>query len=157
MAVRTHHYQVTVCWTGNTGEGTSSYTSYSRQGELTAEGRQTIALSADPAFRGDKSRWNPEQLLLASVSACHKLWYLHLCADAGIVVEEYQDTAEGTMVEGSKGHFTAITLRPRIRLRHGDDHTQAAALHHQAHEACFIANSLNFPVDCQPEFISAQE
>ncbi len=155
MAARQHHYRVTVRWTGNRGEGTSSYKAYGREGELQAEGRQTIALSADPAFRGDPTRWNPEQLLLASVSACHKLWYLHLCADAGIVVEEYQDAAEGTMVEGVKGHFTGIILKPRIRLQNHHDRDRAAALHHNAHDACFIANSVNFPVECQPEFVTS--
>ncbi len=154
MADKQHHYEVTVLWTGNRGEGTASYTAYDRTGELSAGGREDIALSADPAFRGDPARWNPEQLLLASVSACHKLWYLHLCADAGIIVEEYQDTAGGTMIEGRRGHFTQITLRPQIRLRHPQDQSRANDLHARAHEACFIANSLNFPVNCEPVFYS---
>lgn len=153
MAVRQHHYQVTVTWTGNRGEGTSSYTAYDRSSDLQATGRDPIALSADPAFRGDASRWNPEQLLLASASACHKLWYLHVCADAGIIIDEYQDNAEGTMVEGVRGHFTRMTLRPQIRLRHPEDQPRAADLHHKAHDACFIANSLNFPVDIEPVFL----
>ena len=152
MAAKEHHYQVTVRWTGNRGDGTESYTAYDRNGELMADGKATVALSADPAFRGDASRWNPEELLLASASACHKLWYLHLCSDAGIVVEEYVDAAEGTMIEGTRGRFTTITLKPRIMLRDPAYADRARKLHHQAHHACFIANSLNFPVNCEPEF-----
>lgn len=153
MAAKEHYYQVTVRWTGNRGNGTASYTAYGRNAELIAAGKETIALSADPAFRGDATRWNPEELLLASASACHKLWYLHLCSDAGIVVEAYEDAAEGTMIEGTRGRFTNITLKPRIALRDPADADRARELHHQAHEACFIANSLNFPVNCEPEFV----
>ncbi|MFT4270494.1 MAG: OsmC family protein [Pantoea sp.] len=152
MAAREHHYQVTVRWTGNRGDGTASYTAYDRNGELLANGKPTLPLSADPAFRGDASRWNPEELLLAAASACHKLWYLHLCADAGINVESYEDAAEGTMVEGVRGRFTQITLKPRITLRNPADAERARELHHQAHDACYIANSLNFPVSCEPRF-----
>lgn len=152
MAARQHHYQIHLRWSGNRGDGTASYTAYDRDSELQAPGKPPILLNADPAFRGDKTRWNPEELLLASAAACHKLWYLHLCADAGIVVEEYEDAAEGNMVEGARGRFTDITLKPRIKLRDPADADRARALHHQAHEACFIANSLNFPVNCDPEF-----
>ncbi|UXO70767.1 OsmC family protein [Pantoea dispersa] len=152
MAARQHHYQIHLRWSGNRGDGTASYTAYDRDSELQAPGKPPILLSADPAFRGDTTRWNPEELLLASAAACHKLWYLHLCADAGIVVEEYEDAAEGNMVEGARGRFTDITLKPRVKLRDPADADRARALHHQAHEACFIANSLNFPVNCDPEF-----
>lgn len=99
---------------------------------------------------GDAERWNPEDLLVASASACHKLWYLHLCSEAGIVVLDYVDPAEGTMVESDRGRFTRITLRPRVTIRGGDDAELAARLHHDAHDQCFIANSLNFPVLCEP-------
>ena len=109
MADKQHHYQVKIRWTGNRGNGTSSYTAYDRDSELTAPGKDPIALSADPAFRGDRQRWNPEELLLAAASTCHKLWYLHLCADAGIIVDAYEDNAEGTMVENQRGHYTQIT------------------------------------------------
>lgn len=152
MADKQHHYQVKIRWTGNRGNGTSSYTAYDRDSELTAPGKDPVALSADPAFRGDRQRWNPEELLLAAASACHKLWYLHLCADAGIIVYAYEDNAEGTMVENARGHFTQITLKPHITLRNPSDIERAKQLHHQAHEACFIANSLNFPVNCEPVF-----
>lgn len=154
MTCREHHYHINIRWTGNRGSGTDSYSSYDRNSELAADGKATIALSADPAFRGDATRWNPEELLLASASACHKLWYLHLCADAGIIVEAYEDMAEGTLVEGERGHFTQITLRPMVTLRHPADAVRAGTLHHDAHAVCFIANSLNFPVHFVPHFIS---
>jgi organic hydroperoxide reductase OsmC/OhrA len=92
-----HAFAVSVEWTGNTGEGTSEYTSYQRSHEISAEGKPVIPGSSDPAFRGDRSRYNPEELLVASLSACHMLWYLHLCADANLVVTSYVDHAEGTM------------------------------------------------------------
>ena len=150
MPHREHHYQVNIEWTGNTGSGTESYKTYRRDFTISAENKPDIPGSSDPAFLGDAARWNPEDLLLASASACHKLWYLHLCAEAGISVCSYVDRASGTMVEGVKGRFTGITLKPEITLRPGDDLTLAEALHHRAHELCFIANSLNFPVACEP-------
>ncbi|NYE63386.1 organic hydroperoxide reductase OsmC/OhrA [Duganella sp. 1224] len=149
MTQRQHTYRVAVQWTGNTGSGTSGYQAYSRDHVIAAGDKPQIAGSSDPAFRGDRQRWNPEDLLVASTSACHKLWYLHLCAEAGVVVTAYEDHAEGTMVEGDKGRFTSIILRPRVTIEGGDTEL-AARLHHAAHEQCFIANSLNFPVLCEP-------
>lgn len=154
MSGHEHHYAVTVRWTGNTGSGTSGYRQYARDHLIQAQGKPDIPGSADPAFRGAPRRWNPEELLLASASACHKLWYLHLCAEAGIVVLDYEDRAEGTMIDGDRGRFTRIVLRPRITLRAGDDQDLARRLHHQAHEQCFIANSLKLPVECEPAFLS---
>lgn len=150
MGHREHHYPVTVRWTGNRGTGTSGYKVYGRDHEIESPGKPVIPGSSDPAFLGDKARWNPEDLLVASTSACHKLWYLHLCAEAGIAVLDYVDQAVGTMVEGEKGRFTQIVLRPRVKVRAGDDVALARRLHHDAHEQCFIANSLNFPVLCEP-------
>ncbi|MET0264664.1 MAG: OsmC family protein [Duganella sp.] len=150
MTQRQHTYRVSVQWTGNHGSGTSGYQAYGREHVITAGAKPAIPGSSDPAFRGDAQRWNPEDLLVASTSACHKLWYLHLCAEAGIVVSAYEDQAEGTMVEGARGHFTGIVLRPRVTIRQGDDAELAARLHHEAHAQCFIANSLNFPVRCEP-------
>ncbi|KMK19137.1 peroxiredoxin [Pluralibacter gergoviae] len=150
MPHREHHYQVNIEWTGNTGSGTESYKTYRRDFTVSAENKPDIPGSSDPAFLGDAARWNPEDLLLASTSACHKLWYLHLCAEAGISVCSYVDRANGTMVEGIKGRFTGITLKPVITLRPGDDLELAEELHHRAHKLCFIANSLNFPVTCEP-------
>jgi len=151
MADREHRYHVTVEWTGNKGQGTENYKAYDREFNVLAEAKTAIAGSSDPAFLGNASRWNPEEMLLASASACHKLWYLHLCAEAGISVESYLDKAEGTMMEARQGRFTQILLRPQITLRAGDDIELAKALHHKAHEQCFIANSLNFPIVCEPQ------
>jgi organic hydroperoxide reductase OsmC/OhrA len=143
-----HHYTVQLRWTGNTGSGTASYRDYERAHDITVGGKPAIAGSSDPAFRGDANRWNPEELLVASLAACHKLWYLGLCAQHGIVVVAYEDEAEGCMVEepGGAGQFTSVTLRPRVTIAAGADATAAAALHDQAHAMCFIARSVNFPV-----------
>lgn len=153
-----HRYRVDTIWTGNTGTGTSGYRDYARDYRLSAARRPDIAGSADPAFRGDPTRWNPEDLLLASVSACHQLWYLHLCADAGIAVLAYEDAAESTMVEGDAqtgGHFTQFVLRPRVTVRPGDDLALAHRLHEAAHAQCFVANSLKTPVLCEPTITPA--
>lgn len=150
--MREHTYSVTVNWVGNTGEGTTSYTSYQRDFDIEAGRKSTIAGSADPAFRGDSARWNPEELLVASLSACHKLWYLHLCAVNDVNVLEYVDHPLGRMFEGDnqrKGHFTQVILRPRIVVASGADIDLAMRLHEQAHYECFIANSVNFPVACE--------
>jgi organic hydroperoxide reductase OsmC/OhrA len=150
MTARKHTYRVNVEWTGNRGQGTADYRTYDRDHVVRADGKPPIEGSSDPAFRGNAKRWNPEELLVASVSACHKLWYLHLCAVAGIAVQSYEDYAEGTMIEDqdSSGRFTEIILRPRIVIRRGDDLDSAHALHHEAHAKCFIANSINFPIHC---------
>ena len=152
MADGQHHYRVRVRWTGNRGTGTESYRGYERAHELSVSGKPDIPGSSDPAFRGDPARWNPEELLLASVSACHQLWYLHLCASKGISVIAYEDDAEAVMKEDASGsgRFVSATLRPRITLRAGDDALLAQRLHHAAHEKCFIANSVNFPIACEP-------
>jgi organic hydroperoxide reductase OsmC/OhrA len=157
MAERQHRYQVTVRWTGNLGSGTSSYKAYARDHEIEAAGEPPIPGSSDPAFRGDPARWNPEQLFVASVSACHKLWYLHLAAVAGIVVTAYVDRAEGSMVEDGTGagHFVSITLRPEIAVQEPVDIAKAQALHTEAHAKCFIANSIKTPVAVEPVFKTA--
>ena len=150
-----HHYSVTVQWTGNTGTGTSGYRSYERAHEILADGKQPIEASSDPAFRGDRARWNPEELLVAALSSCHQLAYLHLCAIAGIVVVDYVDHAEGwmeTTPDGS-GRFTRVTLRPRVAVAAGSDAAKAKELHHEAHEKCFIAQSVNFPVEHEAEIV----
>ena len=148
-----HTYRATVRWTGDLGTGTSSYRAYSRAHAIEAPGKAAIAGSSDPAFRGDAAAWNPEELLVASLSACHQLWYLHLAAVNGIVIKNYVDIAEGTMSEEAdgSGHFTRVVLRPRITIAPGGDVEKARALHREAHEKCFIANSVNFPVECVPE------
>ena len=152
-----HSYSVNMRWTGNTGTGTSGYRDYKRDHEISVPGKTPIPASSDPEFRGDKARYNPEELLVASLSACHMLWYLQLCADAGIVVVEYQDDAKGTMIETEDrgGYFTEVTLRPVVRASAGADPDLARQLHEKAHHLCFIANSVNFPVLCEPSLVVA--
>lgn len=151
---REHRYRVEVEWTGNRGSGTADYRAYGRDHRIAAPDKPEIAGSSDPAFRGDSGRWNPEELLVASISACHKLWYLHLCAEGGIAVVAYRDLAEGAMAEdaGGSGRFTGVTLRPEVRIGAGDARL-ALDLHRKAHAMCFIANSLNFPVECEPVIV----
>lgn len=152
MARGEHSYSVQVTWTGNRGEGTSGYRAYGREHEVSAAGKPVVHASSDPAFRGDPARWNPEEMLVASLSSCHMLWYLHLCAEAGIVVIAYEDRADGTMHETADGggRFTEVVLRPAVTVRAGADPERAAALHERAHALCFIAASVNFPVRCEP-------
>lgn len=147
-----HLYRVEVNWTGNTGQGTQSYSAYDRAHTITADGKSAIAASADPLFRGDKTKYNPEELLVASLSSCHMLWYLHLCAEAQVVVTRYVDYPIGTMVESGEGggQFSKVLLRPIVTVMPQSDVALAAQLHHQAHQKCFIANSVNFPVQCEP-------
>lgn len=153
MGEKLHTYKVDVVWTGNEGTGTSGYRAYRRDHTISAAGKSDIAGSSDPSFRGDPARWNPEELLVASLSACHKLWYLGLCAQAGVVVLSYEDTAEGTMREesGGAGQFTSVVLRPRIVIDAASDTKTALDLHHKAHDMCFIARSMNFPVSNEPQ------
>ena len=153
---REHRYAVSLTWSGNLGSGTSGYRDYSRDYEIGADGKAAIHGSADPAFRGDRSRWNPEVLLVASLSACHKLWYLHLAAEAGITVTAYTDRAEGVMEVGRDGvgWFKGVVLHPTVTVAKGDPE-RARTLHKHAHEKCFIANSVNFAVECEPEIVVA--
>ncbi len=148
---RAHHYRLAVDWTGNLGQGTAGYRAYGRDHEISAPGQPPIPGSADPAFRGDAARWNPEQLLLASLSACHKLWYLHLCADAGVVVTAYHDDATAVMCEAADGggQFVEAVLHPMVTLAPDSDVALAESLHEAAHAKCFIARSVNFPIRCE--------
>jgi organic hydroperoxide reductase OsmC/OhrA len=151
---KTDRYAVTVKWTGNTGSGTSNYRSYERRHEISTDTlKPTILGSSDPTFRGDRACWNPEELLVASLSACHKLWYLHLCAISGIVVVEYVDHAEGFMEEADdgSGHFQRVVLRPEVTITENSGMAKARELHAVAHAKCFIANSVNFPVEHEPQ------
>ncbi len=152
-----HNYTTRTEWTGNLGEGTATYRGYSRDHVITAAGKPQLPGSSDPAFRGDASRWNPEDLLVASLSACHMLWYLHLCTQAKITVLAYHDAAVGTMVEdeGGGGRFTQVVLRPVATLAAGGDTASATALHEEAHRMCYIANSVNFPVSIEPLVVIA--
>ena len=153
-ADKAHSFEVDVAWTGNTGTGTSSYTAYRRAHDISAEGKPVIPGSSDPAFRGEKSRYNPEELLVASLSACHMLWYLHLCAEARIVIDTYTDHATGSMQVDADGggRFTEVVLRPAVAIKGECDTQLARRLHERAHHLCFIANSMNFPVNVEPTF-----
>ena len=154
-----HKYETTVRWTGNLGTGTTDYKGYGRNHEIGAPGKPLIPGSSDPAFRGDAARYNPEDLLVASLSSCHMLWYLHLCAVNKVVVLDYEDNAQGTMEETADGggRFLEVTLHPRITIATGSDLDTAKRLHHDAHEKCFIANSVNFPIGCEPVIRYAEE
>ena len=157
MTAQTHTYRTKVRWTGNRGSGTSAYLAYGRNHEISAAGKPILPASSDPAFNGDPGRYNPEDLLVASLSGCHMLWYLHLCAVNKVVVLEYEDNAEGTMEETADGggHFVEVTLHPTITITTQSSLDAARRLHHDAHDKCFIANSVNFPVRIQPGFRTA--
>jgi organic hydroperoxide reductase OsmC/OhrA len=148
-----HHYKISMHWTGNTGSGTTNYRSYERAHEIFAGGKPPIPGSSDPTFRGDPSRYNPEELLVAALSACHMLWYLHLCALSNIVVVRYEDEPTGQMMETADGggRFREVILHPRATVRKGADLELCKELHEKSHALCFIANSVNFPVKCEPQ------
>ncbi|QXJ20846.1 OsmC family protein [Actinomadura graeca] len=152
---KSHRYEVSVTWTGDLGTGTSSYRAYERSHEVAVPGKPPIPGSSDPGFRGDAHRWNPEELLVASLSQCHMLWFLHLCATEKIVVTAYTDEACGTMIEtpDGGGRFDEVVLRPRVECAVTGMADQLAALHERAHKLCFIANSVNFPVRHEPAFV----
>lgn len=155
---KTHHYKVQTLWTGNTGTGTESYTSYDRDHDFLIPGKPNLKGSADHAFRGDKTKHNPEELLVASLSSCHMLWYLHLCAVEGVVVTDYVDEAEGMMVEKRDmgGFFQRVLLKPKVTVQKEEMVQKALDLHHKAHINCFIANSVNFPVEHEATILIAK-
>jgi organic hydroperoxide reductase OsmC/OhrA len=150
--LKEHHYSAAIEWTGNTGTGTKNYRTYERSHRISVENKAVIEASSDPAFRGDKTKYNPEEFLVGSISSCHLLWYLHLCSEAGVVVTEYIDHATGTMIETADGggHFTEVTLHPHVTVTETTMIETANGLHAKAHKLCFIANSVNFPVYHQP-------
>ena len=152
MADKTHSYEIALEWIGDRGSGTSRYDAYDRAHLLTAPGKPDIPGSSDPHFRGDPARWNPEELLLASLSACHQLWYLHLCAVHKVTVVGYRDRATGEMAEHAdgSGEFVRVVLRPDVTIAPGSDAEAAQRLHHEAGQLCFIARSMNFPVEHEP-------
>ena len=146
--MKTYQYTTVVNWTGNLGLGTSNYKAYSRNHTITSGDKPVIESSSDPAFLGDRTRYNPEELLLASLSSCHMLWYLHLCAEAGIVVINYTDAVQGVMEETANGggRFTLATLNPVVTVQDSNMVDKANQLHQKANELCFIANSVTFKV-----------
>lgn len=149
-----HRYRVDVDWTGNLGSGTDGYRNYRRDHQIRIAGKPTLAGSADPVFRGDATRHNPEDMLVAALSSCHMLSYLHMATLVGVVVTAYTDAAEGSMATaGDGGHFVEVVLRPTVTISAGSDPLKAVAAHEAAHRACFIANSVNFPVRCEPRIV----
>ena len=155
---RPHRYRVDVVWTGNRGSGTDGYRSCSRNHVIRVPGKPELAGSADPTFRGDATRHNPEDMLVAALSTCHMLSYLHMATVAGVVVTDYRDAAEGTMVtEGDGGHFTDVVLHPVVTITAASDPAKAEAAHEAAHHVCFIVNSVNFPVRCEPRIVVASD
>lgn len=153
LSVNKHNYQATIQWTGNKGTGTDNYRNYERSHTIKIKNKSEILGSSDPAFRGDKTKHNPEDLLVASLSSCHMLWYLHLCSEAGIIVTDYVDNATAIMVETSNGsgQFTEVTLNPIVTVSEKSMVSKANELHKKANELCFIANSVNFPVRHNPK------
>ena len=149
--MKEHTYESTIIWTGNKGTGTSDYGAYGREFTLQIEDKSDLLCSADVPFRGDKTKHNPEDFFLASLSSCHMLWYFHLCADAGIQVVEYTDNPVGKMIQDpAGGRFTSVLLRPEVVITDPSQIDLANSLHHEANKQCFIANSCNFPVTHQP-------
>lgn len=146
-----HFYSLNITWTGNKGTGTFDYRSYERSHTISAGNKPEISASSDPAFRGDKTRYNPEELLIASLSSCHMLWFLHLCVDNGIIVTSYTDNATGIMIETEDGggRFKEVTLTPVVTVKDESSLNRLDDIHKKANELCFIANSVNFPVKHQ--------
>ena len=157
--MREHLYQTALKWTGNKGQGTKSYVAYDRAYKIEVNRKPAILGSSDPAFRGDRTKYNPEELFVASLSSCHMLWYLHLCAEAGVIVTDYQDRATGKMSEtkDGSGKFIEVILQPKVTVASRSSVDKARQLHYKAHEFCFIANSVNFLVLCQPSITQAVE
>ena len=149
---RKHQYTLTVKWTGNNGTGTSTYRGYERSHTIISENKTDILCSSDPVFRGDKTMYNPEELLVAALSSCHMLSYLHLCADSGIVVVDYIDNPTGIMIESEdgSGNFSDVILYPVVTITDSSMTDKANELHKRANELCFIANSCNFNVHNKP-------
>jgi organic hydroperoxide reductase OsmC/OhrA len=154
---REHYYELTVKWTGNTGTGTSSYRVYKRDHVISANNKADILCSAEAAFHGDNTKYNPEEFLVASLSTCHMLWFFHLCADAGVVVVDYTDTPHGVMeeFETGGGKFIEVTLNPMVTVKEKAMIEKVNELHKKANQKCFIANSCNFPVHHKPTCLVA--
>lgn len=150
---KVHQYQTSLTWAGNKGSGTMDYRSYDRSYVISIDQKPDILGSSDSAFLGDKGKHNPEDLLVSSLSACHMLWYLHLCSQQGIIVLDYKDHAVGSMSEEAdgSGRFTEVILRPVVIVATETDIDRANALHQEANKMCFIANSCNFPVKHEPQ------
>lgn len=152
-----HHYKLTAKWHGNTGTGTSSVRGYDRSHTVTITNKPELHLTTDNPLVGDKTKLNPEDLLVSAVASCHMLSYLYVCAQEGVVVTDYADEATGLMIENASGggQFQEITLNPVVTVRDPSMIEKAFLLHHKAHEVCYIANSLNFEIRTRPVCKSA--
>jgi organic hydroperoxide reductase OsmC/OhrA len=150
--MKEHRYDIKLKWTGNLGAGTKKYEGYSRDYIVSSEEKPDIKGSSESSFRGDDTRYNPEELLLSSISSCHMLWYLHLCSNHDIVVTSYHDHPVATMIEkdDGSGAFEQVVLRPEIVISEGSNKAMAKTLHNVAHKMCFIANSCNFEILQEP-------
>jgi organic hydroperoxide reductase OsmC/OhrA len=157
MTAKIYEYVASIEWTGNTGEGTNSYKSYQRNWQIVSEGKPVVKCSNDPVLGGNPALHNPEDMLVASLASCHMLWYLHLCAVAGVVVTAYRDTplAIGELQTSGAGRFKSITLRPKIVITGASDKAKARSIHDDVHQYCFIARSINFPVKFEPDITNA--
>ncbi|MBG6083292.1 OsmC family protein [Zhihengliuella flava] len=159
MNLSEHQYAVSLEWTGARTGGTTGYRDYGRDHVIRAAGLPDLPGTADPTFHGDRDRWNPEQLLLAALSQCHMLSYLHLAVKHGVVVTAYEDDAVGQLRlnrDGS-GEFTSATVRPRVSLADESQRELANALHTNAHKVCFIARSVAFDVHHEPRHPAAAD
>jgi organic hydroperoxide reductase OsmC/OhrA len=112
-------------------------------------GAQALPSSSALELGGDETKSNPESLLVAALSSCHMLWFLALARKKGFEVASYEDDADGVL-DGKR--FTVATLRPRVRWAGEPPQPEAIeALHQRAHELCFIARSVDFPVEVEPQ------
>ena len=143
-----HEFPSHVVWTGNRGSGTSAYKAYDRTWDMAVEGKATVHCSNDPMLGGDPSKYNPEDMLIAAVSSCHMLWYLHLCSVAGVTVTSYVDdpVGIGESEPSGKGKFIEAVLRPKITITKESDAEKAVSIHDEIHNYCFIARSVSFPI-----------
>lgn len=157
VMAKQHDYTAEIVWTGDRGEGTRRYRGYDRTWRIETSGKRPIECSNDPMLGGDATKPNPEDLLLSSLAGCHMLWYLHLASDAGIPVRGYQDNPLGVGETGTRGEgrFIRAVLRPTIVIEKGADLARADALHREVHHFCFIARSVNFPVEYQATYVEA--
>lgn len=149
-SMKKHNYNLKIQWTGNEDNGTANYKAYNRNHTISVNGKyDVINGSSDPAFLGDKSRYNPEELFLSSISACHMLWYLHLCSIHDVIVIEYLDNATGIMQEDEDegGKFIEVILHPEVKVAEIEMIDKANKLHAEANKKCFIANSCNFKIE----------
>jgi organic hydroperoxide reductase OsmC/OhrA len=147
-----HNYKLTAVWTGNNGDGTKNVRTYDRSHTISIEGKPELFLTTDNPAVGDKSKLNPEDLLVSALSSCHMLSYLYLCSLEGVIITSYLDNATGIMIENESGggKFKEVTLNPIVSVTEESMLEKAIVLHHKAHEICYIANSVNFEVKCNP-------